>query len=58
VSVPLTWEELRPAIDPQALTLRTVPQRLARLSRDPWREYWRTRQRLTAQRLRAVGASG
>jgi bifunctional non-homologous end joining protein LigD len=57
VSVPLTWDELQPSLDAKALTLHTVPQRLARLRRDPWHEYWTTRQKLTTQRLRAIGAS-
>jgi bifunctional non-homologous end joining protein LigD len=54
VSVPITWDELKPSLQPQALTAATLPARLARLRADPWQGYWRSRQRLTAQRLRAV----
>lgn len=54
VSVPLRWEELRTSLDPAAFTVRTTPRRLAKLERDPWHEYWRCRQSLTARRLRAV----
>jgi bifunctional non-homologous end joining protein LigD len=54
VSVPMTWEELRPALSPAALTAVTVPGRLRRLKRDPWTGYWVCRQKLTVQRLRAV----
>jgi bifunctional non-homologous end joining protein LigD len=54
VSVPIGWEELRATVNPQSLTLLTVPPRMQRLSRDPWAGYWRTRQKLTPQRLRAV----
>ena len=54
VSVPLTWGELRPSLDPLRFTIRTVPQRLERLAADPWRNYWTCRQKLTAQRLRAI----
>jgi bifunctional non-homologous end joining protein LigD len=56
VSVPLTWAQLRPALSPQRFTIRTVPRHLERLETDPWRDYWTCRQKLTAQRLRAVGA--
>lgn len=54
VSVPIGWDELRATVNPQSLTLLTVPRRLQRLSRDPWAGYWRARQKLTPQRLRAV----
>ena len=54
VSVPVGWDELRTTVNPQAQTLLTVPRRLQRLSRDPWAGYWRSRQKLTAQRLRAA----
>lgn len=54
VSVPLRWSELRAGLDPRRFTIATVPRRLERLTSDPWRDYWRCRQRLTAQRLRAV----
>jgi bifunctional non-homologous end joining protein LigD len=54
VSVPIGWDELRATLNPQSFTLMTVPRRLQRLSSDPWAGYWRSRQKLTAQRLRAV----
>jgi bifunctional non-homologous end joining protein LigD len=54
VSVPVSWEDLRPALQPQAFTVLSVPPRLRRLRKDPWTSYWSVRQSLTAQRLRAV----
>jgi bifunctional non-homologous end joining protein LigD len=54
VSVPVTWTELRSSLDPQGFTIATVPRRLARLGADPWKEYWTCKQKLTAQRLKAV----
>jgi bifunctional non-homologous end joining protein LigD len=54
VSVPLTWAELRPSLDPDTFTIATVPQRLSRLRADPWRGYWTSRQKLTARHLRAL----
>ena len=54
VSVPITWAELRASLDPASFTVRTVPRRLARLRRDPWHDYWTSRQKLTTQMLNAV----
>ncbi|HET8656087.1 MAG TPA: non-homologous end-joining DNA ligase [Longimicrobiaceae bacterium] len=47
VSTPLAWEELTAALDPRDFTVRTVPDRLERLPRDPWADYPDVRQALT-----------
>jgi bifunctional non-homologous end joining protein LigD len=57
VSVPLTWDELKPALEPESFTLATVPKRLARLRSDPWQGYWKARQKLNATRLKALRAA-
>jgi bifunctional non-homologous end joining protein LigD len=54
VSVPLAWDELTTALKPSSYTMTAVTRRLERLSRDPWAAYWRSRQKLTDQRLRAL----
>jgi bifunctional non-homologous end joining protein LigD len=56
VSVPVSWSELTPRLDPLQFTVRTVPRRLARLRRDPWDGYFRSRQRLTTASLEAAAA--
>jgi bifunctional non-homologous end joining protein LigD len=55
VSVPLTWDELRVSLDPRSFNLLTVLNRLAKLKADPWAGYWKCRQKLTAQLIRAIG---
>ncbi len=39
VALPLAWDELTPALRPQAHTVKTVPARLQELKRDPWRDF-------------------
>ncbi|HTY56445.1 MAG TPA: DNA ligase D [Candidatus Binataceae bacterium] len=36
VSAPLKWDELRANLDPAAYNIKTMPKRMARLSRDPF----------------------
>jgi bifunctional non-homologous end joining protein LigD len=54
VSVPLWWDELDPKDDLRArFTVLNVPQRLAALKKDPWADYWKTRQSITAKMKQA-----
>ncbi|HEY8383203.1 MAG TPA: non-homologous end-joining DNA ligase [Microvirga sp.] len=46
VSTPLAWDELDGALRPAALTVKTVPARLAALSADPWAGFFDTRQKI------------
>jgi bifunctional non-homologous end joining protein LigD len=55
VSVPIAWEELTPALRSDHFKLRDVPRRLARLERDPWRDFDAKRKPLTPAMFRAVG---
>jgi len=52
VSMPLDWNDL--GDPPQRWTLSTVPRRLDRLRADPWKEYWRSSQEISAASLAAV----
>jgi bifunctional non-homologous end joining protein LigD len=52
VSTPLAWDELDEKHDlREKFDLTRVPARLARLGDDPWRDYWKTRQRITKKML-------
>jgi bifunctional non-homologous end joining protein LigD len=57
VAVPLTWDELSPALDPRAFTVETVPARVAKLRADPWAATLSTKQKLTSALLKRVGFS-
>jgi bifunctional non-homologous end joining protein LigD len=54
VSIPIRWEELTPALKPSAWTVLTAERRLSSLRRDPWRDYWTTKQRLSASATEAL----
>jgi bifunctional non-homologous end joining protein LigD len=46
VSMPLTWQQLAPKLDPQGFTIVTVPDLLAGGRADPWSAFGATRQEL------------
>lgn len=48
VATPLSWDEVTTKLDTQSFTLQTVPQRLAQLRSDPWRDFSVLRQSLPA----------
>jgi bifunctional non-homologous end joining protein LigD len=48
VATPLAWNEVTSSLDLGAFTLRTVPERLARLRADPWEGFDAARRRLPA----------
>jgi bifunctional non-homologous end joining protein LigD len=53
VSMPIAWTDLKSNRTPDRFALSTIDS-LRRI--DPWRNYWTSRQRLTAAVLKAVGA--
>jgi bifunctional non-homologous end joining protein LigD len=53
VATPLSWDELSSRTVPGAFTLATVLERLAK-RKDPWADYERCRQRLTAAMRRSL----
>jgi len=53
VATPLSWSELSAKTTPAEFTIATVPDRVRR-GKDPWADYAKSAQRLTAKALRAV----
>jgi bifunctional non-homologous end joining protein LigD len=54
VSVPIAWNELTERLRPTDMTVLTVPARLARQRKDPWADYFRTRQRFSRKVIAAL----
>jgi bifunctional non-homologous end joining protein LigD len=56
VATPLSWNEVTPKLDLQAFTIKTVPDRLAKLKADPWAGFDSARQKLPAAPKKAPRA--
>jgi bifunctional non-homologous end joining protein LigD len=57
VSVPLAWVELSADLRSDHFTMATVPKRLDGLKRDPWRDYFTVKQKLTRKMKASLGVS-
>ena len=55
VSAPLFWEELETDVRGNTYTVRTLPERLENLRSDPWEDFFKVRQSITAAMKKAVG---
>jgi bifunctional non-homologous end joining protein LigD len=51
VSMPIFWDELQPGIKNGSFTIATAPKRLDRLKEDPWKDYWRLKQKISSKML-------
>jgi len=56
VSMPLSWTELTPRLDPAAFTVKTAPTRVGRQRKDPWALSFTLRQRLSKKAVAALDA--
>jgi len=54
IAVPITWEELAGGLTPDRFTIKTMPARLGEA--DPWADYAKTKQSVTAAAKKAVKA--
>jgi bifunctional non-homologous end joining protein LigD len=55
VSVPLSWDEVDATTGGDQWTIENLHERLADLASDPWAEYAKTRQRITAAMKKRLG---
>jgi bifunctional non-homologous end joining protein LigD len=56
VATPLAWDELSPNVTADQFTVKTIPARLAKLKKDPWHDFFKLRQSLTAKVLAAFAS--
>jgi len=55
VSAPLFWEELETDVKANTWTVQNLPGRLEALPADPWEDFGKVRQSITAAMKKAVG---
>ena len=55
VSTPLFWEELETDVRANTFNVRNLPERLESLQADPWADFLKERQSITAAMRKAVG---
>lgn len=55
VATPIAWEELKDTTGSAMWTVASLPERLSRLEKDPWEDYFRTKQMLTEEMKRKIG---
>jgi bifunctional non-homologous end joining protein LigD len=54
VSTPVSWEEVLAGIRPDHFNVRNLLRRLARLKKDPWKNYESARRQITAAMMKEV----
>lgn len=54
VATPLGWDELNARTRPDMYTIKNLPKRLQKMKRDPWADFFTTRQTITRQIQRAI----
>jgi bifunctional non-homologous end joining protein LigD len=57
VAAPLTWQEVESGVRGDAFTVKTLPERLAHLTEDPWQALYRVKQSLPAAVRRKLSAA-
>jgi bifunctional non-homologous end joining protein LigD len=55
VAVPLSWDEVDKKILPNHFNVKNIRSRLEHLKKDPWENYFSTRQSITKSMQKALG---
>jgi bifunctional non-homologous end joining protein LigD len=55
VSMPLSWAEVEAGVRSNAFAVLNAPDRVKGLERDPWEDFFKSRQAITAKVLKKVG---
>jgi bifunctional non-homologous end joining protein LigD len=55
VATPIAWDELATDIRREHFTIRNVPERLARMKKDPWTGFFDVKQSITKAMIKKVG---
>jgi bifunctional non-homologous end joining protein LigD len=54
ISVPLAWEELSVDLRSDHFTMTNLPERLGQLRKDPWKDYFTAKQRISRKMLMSL----
>lgn len=54
VAMPIAWEELKASLQPKAFTIETVPARFRKRKAEPWGDFFKIKQKISATHLRAL----
>lgn len=54
VAMTMAWEDLKPSLKPKNFNIKTVPAYLKKRKDDPWEEFFRIKQKISAKHLRAL----
>ena len=55
ISVPIAWEELENDVRSDTFNVLNIHSRLQHLTEDPWKEYFKLKQRVSEKMLRTFG---
>ena len=54
VAMPIAWEELKASLQPKEFTIETLPALLKKRKADPWEDFFKVKQKISAKYLRAL----
>ena len=54
VAIPIAWEDLKASLKPKNFSIKTVPAYLEKRKDDPWEEFFKIKQKISAKHLQAL----